>query len=688
MDNSEESTSIELKTMNEYGARDVSPNSNGGAAGPKGNGGGEEDDIDNFQLVEPTETPESSEEGEEGKNGKKKAREVWDNKVQFILTLVGYAVGLGNIWRFSYLTAKNGGSAFMIPYLVMLFLLGIPLFYLELLLGQSLRKGPVLTWHKLLPNFTGVGIASVVVIVYICLYYNVIIAWVIFYFFKSFQSPLPWAKCDGFDVLKKDLSDVLVNYTGNVGELESCFNESTEYYWYTSAVGASTDIASAGVFNWKMFLCLMAAWVLIYIVYFTATFPYLILMCLFFRAVTLDGAGDGIRFLFLPDKGFQWAKLFSPQVWLEASTQIFFSLGVATGALIALSSYTKPHYNALTDSLIVCLINSATSIFSAIVVFSIIGFKAKQTNINLNEELVSDGPGLAFVVFTEAIIHMPLSPLWAVLFFIMLMLLGVDSQFATVEGLITVMRDIRFFKKLRKELLVAMICVVMFLLSFPFVLGNGVYLFQLWDQFSATFPLLLIGFFEFIAIGWVIGVKNFFNNVTTRRVTPRMMIFWTVMWKYVTPLVMIVIFFGAMISELVNPLQYVSYSDGNETRVDYPSWAQFVGCVIVLTSVLCMPVYLIARLILFESGREEALVFIRQQVKDGEELLASLKRLPHRTLSFLRSLRLKSQSWSRHSDEGSEDIDGQEDLSVPYSRANGTPVLGSYGTQITQETSN
>ena len=114
MDNSEESTSIELKTMNEYGARDVSPNSNGGAAGPKGNGGGEEDDIDNFQLVEPTETPESSEEGEEGKNGKKnvkkKAREVWDNKVQFILTLVGYAVGLGNIWRFSYLTAKNGGS--------------------------------------------------------------------------------------------------------------------------------------------------------------------------------------------------------------------------------------------------------------------------------------------------------------------------------------------------------------------------------------------------------------------------------------------------------------------------------------------------------------------------------------------------------------------------------------------------
>ena len=128
---------------------------------------------------------------------------------------------------------------------------------------------------------------------------------------------------------------------------------------------------------------------------------------------------------------------------------------------------------------------------------------------------------------------------------------------------------------------------------------------------------------------------------------------------------------------------------GTEMRVDYPSWAQFIGCVIVLTSVLCMPVYLVARLILFESGREEALVFVRQQVKDGEQLLAFFKRLPGRTLSFLRSLRLKSQSWRRHDDDDeTEDvlIGGQEkELSVPYSRANGTPVLGSYGTQTSQQ---
>lgn len=120
----------------------------------------------------------------------------------------------------------------------------------------------------------------------------------------------------------------------------------SRYFWYNSAVQASSHIGSAGVFNWKMFLCLFAAWVLIYlclfrgiessgkvlyvhlivlclcgtmcnvqrfellfflfqIVYFTATFPYVILVCLFFRAVTLEGAGDGLRFLFLPDSSFK-----------------------------------------------------------------------------------------------------------------------------------------------------------------------------------------------------------------------------------------------------------------------------------------------------------------------------------------------------------------------------------------------
>ena len=120
-----------------------------------------------------------------------------------------------------------------------------------------------------------------------------------------------------------------------------------------------------------------------------------------------------------------------------------------------------------------------------------------------------------------------------------------------------------------------------------------------------------------------------------------------------------------------------SLCQGEEHTVDYPSWAQFIGCVIVLTSVLCMPVYLIIRLICFESGRQEALKFIREQVSDGERLFAWLKELPRRTLSFLQSLRLGRQSWLRQEDEEEEEAVS----SIPYSKANGSPVMSAYGTQ-------
>lgn len=106
-----ESSSIELKAMAEYGTRAAPPA--GADASEKKR---EEDDIDGLELQRPEEVREDEEEKGEEKKGqlKKKAREVWDNKVQFILTLVGYAVGLGNVWRFSYLTAKNGGSEWVL----------------------------------------------------------------------------------------------------------------------------------------------------------------------------------------------------------------------------------------------------------------------------------------------------------------------------------------------------------------------------------------------------------------------------------------------------------------------------------------------------------------------------------------------------------------------------------------------
>ena len=122
-------------------------------------------------------------------------RESWDSKLTFLLATVGYAVGLGNVWRFPYLAQKNGGGAFLIPYFVMLAVEGIPIFYLELAIGQRLRKGAIGVWHQVSPYLGGIGISSAVVSFNVALYYNTIIAWCLFYFVQSFQSELPWSEC-------------------------------------------------------------------------------------------------------------------------------------------------------------------------------------------------------------------------------------------------------------------------------------------------------------------------------------------------------------------------------------------------------------------------------------------------------------------------------------------------------------
>ena len=122
-------------------------------------------------------------------------REHWNSHLSFILACVGAAVGLGNIWRFPYLCYRSGGGAFLIPYLVMLFLCGFPLFLMEQTLGQYTRRGPVGALERVCPIFKGAGVATVMISFWLCTYYNVIISWAFLYLKSSVQDPLPWSHC-------------------------------------------------------------------------------------------------------------------------------------------------------------------------------------------------------------------------------------------------------------------------------------------------------------------------------------------------------------------------------------------------------------------------------------------------------------------------------------------------------------
>ncbi|KAH0617059.1 hypothetical protein JD844_028673 [Phrynosoma platyrhinos] len=315
----------------------------------------------------------------------------WNNKLEYVLSVAGEIVGLGNVWRFPYLCYKNGGGAFFIPYLIFLFTCGIPVFFLETALGQYTSQGGVTSWRRLCPLFEGIGYASQVILILLNFYYIIVLAWALFYLFSSFTINLPWGSCDHewntencveFQKRNTSLNLTAENATSPVIE-----------FWERRVLHISDGIEHLGGVSWELALCLLLAWIICYfciwkgvkstgkVVYFTATFPYLMLVVLLIRGVSLPGASKGILFYLYPDI----TRLSDPQVWMDAGTQIFFSYAICLGCLTALGSYNKYHNNCYRDCIALCFLNSGTSFIAGFAIFSILGFMAQEQGVPISE---------------------------------------------------------------------------------------------------------------------------------------------------------------------------------------------------------------------------------------------------------------------------------------------------------------
>ncbi|KAG2459026.1 INE protein, partial [Polypterus senegalus] len=183
-------------------------------------------------------------------------RQTWSKHIEFILAGIGYAVGLGNVWRFPYLCYRSGGGAFLIPYLIMLVLVGIPLLYMELAIGQYLRLGPVHSLAKVCPLLKGVGMATVAISFIMCTYYNVIITWALYYLLSSFQSPLPWQSCNNTWNVKENCTDQMTNST--------MASTASQQFFNYKVLEKTSGVEESGGLRWELFGLLILAWALIY----------------------------------------------------------------------------------------------------------------------------------------------------------------------------------------------------------------------------------------------------------------------------------------------------------------------------------------------------------------------------------------------------------------------------------------
>lgn len=522
-------------------------------------------------------------------------REKWGKKIDFMLSCIGYAVGLGNVWRFPYLCYENGGATFLIPYFIMLAINGIPLFYMELAIGQYLSLGTVGAWTALCPIARGIGFGMIMVSFLVSIYYNLIIAWCLLYLFESFRKDVPWKNCGNNwnTPLCSETTERADFNCSAIGLAVGCKTTSPSEEFFNHYILKITDsISDMGSVSWQIVLCLILAWVIVYlclikgvassgkVVYFTATFPYVVLFILMIRGATLEGSLDGVLFYLKPDV----SKLKDPRVWVRAASQIFYSLGVGFGSLITFGSYNKFNNNCERDAIIVSCVNCGTSFFAGFVVFSVLGFMAQTLKVEVGD-VVTSGPGLAFVGYPEAIAQMPVSTLWAILFFFMLLTLGLDSQFAMVECVVTGLSD-EYPKYLRryKPFFLIGVCVLMFLLAIPMCSQGGMYVFNLFDMQSGGISLLFIGFCEAAVIGWGVGTQTL-GDMIEKMIGKRPNIFFLICWKYLSPLATLVIIIASL----------AQWGGISYDKKPYPGWAEFFGWLLALASMVMVPIFVIVQ---------------------------------------------------------------------------------------------
>ena len=453
------------------------------------------------------------------------AREQWKNQFGFLVAAVGSAIGLGNIWRFSYLAYEHGGGAFLVPYIVALLTAGIPLLILEYGIGHERVGSAPLAYAKISPRWEWLGWWAVTFVMFgIQLYYSAIIAWCLNYVLLAFD--MGWGADPNAYFFGEFLR--LSGSPGDTGEVRTPILYGLAIVWLLAwgvvwrGVRRGIEVAN------KVLMPLLLALTLFLVGW----------------SVFLDGAAEGLRVYVTPD----FSRLADPGVWIDAYSQIFFTLSLGFGIMIAYASYLPARANITRNAVLTALINSGYSLLAGVAVFAVLGFMAASTGRPL-PEVVTESIGLAFVAYPQAISLMPGGHLFGVVFFLCLFVAGMSSAVSIIEAFVSAVVD-KF--GVSRQPVVTLVCVLGFLGSMIFTTRGGLFWIDIVDHFITHYGLVLVGILEAVVVGWLFGterLRRHINRISSLQLGRG----WDFLIRYFVPLVLAVIFAGDLYAELKTP---------------------------------------------------------------------------------------------------------------------------------------
>lgn len=460
----------------------------------------------------------------------------WDSRHAFLLAAIGSAVGLGNVWRFPFIAHQNGGGAFLIPFFIAMFTAGIPLLILEFGLGNLMQSGAPASFAKVGKKWEWLGWFALLTAFGIVTYYTVIMGWCFAYLIYSFK--LAWGA-------------------------------NPQSFFYECFLGLSSGPASIGGIRVPVLLGLLATWGCIFfiivkgaksvgkVVLITVPLPWLCLLILAVRGVTLPGAAEGLKYYLTPDFG----ALKNPSVWMAAYSQVFFSFTIGFGVMIAYASYLPKRSDISNNALITGVADSLTAFIAGLVVFSTLGYFAHATGVGV-QDVARSGPGLAFCTYPATIMLLPFgASIFGVIFFLMLLTLGIDSAFSLVEAAVAGLQDKWKISRIRVN---SLVCIVAFVIGIFFTTQGGLHWLDIADRYLSDFGLAVVGLIMCFVVGYVFKAKTLREHVNQVSEV-KLGRWWDYFIRILTPYVLIILIAWTLIERIRTPYG------------GYPQWALFVG---------------------------------------------------------------------------------------------------------------